>query len=71
MLREGHAQVKLSSEELDKLCAWIDLNIPYCGGYDEANAWNDGEKNLFAKRMEERQRNEAVDQRNIKAMIAR
>jgi hypothetical protein len=71
MLRNGHANVQLSSEELDKLCAWIDLNIPYCGEYDEANAWSEKEKSLYSTRMTERHRNEAIDQRNIKSMIAR
>ena len=70
MLRGGHAQLKLSSEELDKLCAWIDLNIPYCGDYDEANTWSEKHKELFTKRMTERQRNEAIDRRNIDALIA-
>jgi hypothetical protein len=71
MLRSGHAGVKMSPEELDKVCAWIDLNIPYCGDYDEANVWNDQEKGLFANRMAERQRNEAIERRHIDAMIAR
>jgi hypothetical protein len=32
-LRGGHA--KLTREEMDKLCAWIDLCIPYSGHYTE------------------------------------
>lgn len=41
MLEEGHNKVKLSQEELDKISAWIDLLVPYCGDYLEANAWDD------------------------------
>jgi len=68
MLRAGHSGVRMTAEELDKLSAWIDLNIPYCGEYDEANVWNDSEKKLFSTRMIERQRNEALDQKNIRDM---
>ena len=68
LLRGDHYAVKMSPEELDKLCAWIDLNIPYCGGYDEANSWSEASQKLFATRMDERRRNEAIDRRNIDAM---
>jgi hypothetical protein len=66
---KGHDKVMMSTEELDKLAAWIDLNIPYCGDYDEANAWNDGDKKLFEKRMAERERNRAMDLMNIRDMV--
>jgi hypothetical protein len=39
LLDAGHEGVELSQEELDKLACWIDLGIPYCGDYREANAW--------------------------------
>jgi outer membrane protein assembly factor BamB len=71
ILRGGHAGVQLSPEALDKLCAWIDLNIPYCGDYDEANAWSEKGRMLFSARMDERRRNEAIDRRNIEALISR
>ena len=69
MLRAGHAQVQVTTEELDKLCAWIDLNIPYCGDYDEANAWSDQAKALYNARMAERLRNAAIDRKNIADMV--
>ena len=34
-LRGGHSDVKLSEEEMGKLCAWIDLCIPYSGYYTD------------------------------------
>ncbi len=40
LLEAGHHGVKLSREELDKFACWIDLFVPYCGDYFEANAWN-------------------------------
>ena len=39
MLEAGHKGVKLSREELDKVACWLDLLVPYCGDYREANAW--------------------------------
>jgi hypothetical protein len=43
LLKGGHEGVELSPEEMDKLCAWIDLGVPFCGDYSEANAWNSDE----------------------------
>ena len=58
--------MNLSIEEWDKLCAWIDLNIPYCGSYDEA--WIGGGART-KDRLKERQRNEAIEDRNIAQYI--
>jgi len=35
MLRKGHAGVTLSEEDWDRLITWIDLNVPYAGGWSE------------------------------------
>ena len=43
LLERGHQGVRLSREELDKLSCWIDLYVPYCGDYTEANTWSDEE----------------------------
>lgn len=43
-----HNEVQLSREELNTLALWIDLLVPFCGDYAEANAWNDDEKAKFA-----------------------
>ncbi len=43
LLADGHEDVILSSEEMNKLCAWIDLSVPFCGDYREANSWNSEE----------------------------
>ena len=47
MLRNGHGDVKLTREELDKIAAWIDLYVPYCGDYYEANLWSDDDKAFY------------------------
>ena len=43
MLDAGHEDATVSREDLDKLAAWIDLGVPYCGDYTEAGAWTPAE----------------------------
>jgi len=69
MLEKGHEKVKLSHEEMDKLCAWIDLTVPFCGDSMEANAWNEGELKKGAERMKLRREADQRDLDNIKAML--
>jgi len=69
MLTTGHNGVKLSREEMDKLCCWIDLLVPYCGDYTEANAWNKGEKRKYARYFAKRQRMAVWERANIEAML--
>lgn len=69
LLRKGHAKVKLPQESIDKLSAWIDLNIPFVGEYDEANTWNESNREVYRIRMKERARNEAIDAANIQQML--
>jgi hypothetical protein len=42
LLRAGHAKVKLSPEEFDRIITWIDLNAPYYAQYEDyytTNTW--------------------------------
>jgi hypothetical protein len=41
LLENGHEDVKLSTRELETIACWIDLLVPYCGDYREANTWAD------------------------------
>jgi hypothetical protein len=41
LLEAGHKDVRLSREEMDKIACWIDLLVPYCGDYAEANTWGE------------------------------
>lgn len=47
LLDEGHHGVKLTAEENDKLAAWIDLLVPFCGDYREGNAWSGREMSYY------------------------
>ena len=70
LLEAGHGGVKLSREELDKLACWIDLFVPYCGDYTEANLWTDEETEKFRRYRDKRKRMEDSERGNIEALMA-
>jgi hypothetical protein len=39
-LEPAHYGVQVSQHEKDLVATWIDLNVPYCGSYMEANRWD-------------------------------
>jgi len=63
------AKLKLSREELDKLAAWIDLVIPYCGDYLEANAWSEEAMRRAKKRIAMNKQAQEIDRENIAEYI--
>ena len=67
LLLKGHGE--LSREELDKIIAWIDLGVPYCGDYWEAAAWTEKERDLYGCYEAKRNRLSADIDRNIQAML--
>jgi len=66
---KGHNKVKLSREEMDKLAAWIDLVVPFCGDYVEANAWNEGELKRGQERIELRKRMDEIERKGIAELL--
>jgi len=70
LLEDGHRGVKLSREELARLACWIDLAVPYCGNYLEANAWTPEEKARYEHFEEKRRRMEQQEQSNLDEWIA-
>lgn len=63
------AGTSLSREEMDALCAWIDLVIPFCGDHVEANAWSAGEVKFARQRLDLRKQADQRDLHNIAAML--
>ncbi len=61
--------MRLSREELDKLSAWIDLGVPFCGDYVEANTWTDEERAKHERYAAKRRRFDEEDRRNIAAWM--
>jgi hypothetical protein len=70
MLEKGHYEARLNQEEMDKIACWIDLLVPFCGDYTEANAWDENERKKYAHFLEKRERMAAVERQNIEAMLA-
>jgi len=70
LLEQGHHDVKLSREEMDKIACWIDLVVPFCGDYTEANAWSPEEVRKYEHFLSKRKRMEQIEQENIEALIA-
>ncbi len=69
LLLSDHNEVQLSEEELDKLICWIDLLVPYCGDYTEANIWTQKEMEKYNRYLNKRKMMEAIEQQNIRDFI--
>ncbi|MHC4913356.1 MAG: HzsA-related protein [Planctomycetota bacterium] len=70
ILEQGHEDVELSHEEMDKIACWIDLLVPYCGDYIEANAWTQEEIDMYVHFLKKRERMEEIERKNIEELIA-
>jgi hypothetical protein len=70
LLRENHYGVQLYREELDEIACWIDLVIPYCGDYWEANTWSLFERNRYEYYYRKRRSMENLEELNIRKLIA-
>jgi hypothetical protein len=65
LLAAGHKYEYLSREELDKIACWIDLVIPYCSDYREANAWTAEESSCYDHFLTKRRRMAAIEANNV------
>jgi len=70
ILEQEHEDVKLSPEEMEKIACWIDLLVPYCGDYMEANAWTQEELAKYDHFLKKRERMEEIERKNIKELTA-
>jgi hypothetical protein len=71
LLQNGHANVQLSRRELDRIACWIDLGVPYCGDYAEANIWTAREKAEYAYYQAKRERMRQIEQAHLRAYLDR
>jgi len=65
MLIDGHYDVALAREEVERIACWIDLLVPFCGDYEEANAWDAGDAEKYCHFLEKRRHMEEQERRNI------
>jgi hypothetical protein len=71
MLKKGHGKTKLSTEELEKIACWIDLLVPYCGDYTEANSWDAKGIAKYKHFQKKRDDMAAIELRNRKILAGR
>ena len=69
ILEKKHKDVEMSKEEMEKLSAWIDLGVPFCGDYTEANSWNDEEKAKYQRYFDKRKRFEREERQPIQSAL--
>jgi len=62
-----HNGVKLTQEEKDRIAAWIDLLVPFCGDYAEAANWDENERKLHDYFLAKRKLSDAHDAQNYAA----
>lgn len=63
LLKEGHEEVSMTKEEMDKICCWIDIGIPHSGTYHE---WRkDDVKQAMEEMLEKRRLSVEVDEASI------
>lgn len=70
LLETGHQGVTLTRAELERIACWIDLLVPYCGDYLEANTWTEAEMKKYQHYASKRQQMETLEQENIRALLA-
>lgn len=64
LLAKGHHGVRIAREEWERLACWIDLLVPYCGDYTEANSWTEAERTMFQRFAEKRRGMELIERQN-------
>ncbi len=54
--RTGKRRIRLSREEMEKIACWLDLAVPFCGDYQEANTWSQKEQDWYQHQRRKQQR---------------
>ena len=70
ILSEGHGKTQLDKEAMHKIAAWIDLGVPFCGDYLEANAWNQDDMDKYMRYQRKREALAREDHENIERLFA-
>lgn len=66
---EAHRNVNIDEKSLRTLAMWIDLLVPYCGDYLEANRWTREERAWYEYYLAKRIRNAKIVSDNIAKKI--
>jgi hypothetical protein len=69
-LEPGHNDVKVSREEKERVACWIDLCVPFCGSYTEAEWWEPQVKATYLYFEAKRARLAEIEIDNIRKLVA-
>lgn len=58
----------ISKEEVQRLAMWVDLSVPFCADYVEANIWDEAEKKKYEHFQAKRDRADQEDQETLKRL---
>jgi hypothetical protein len=67
-LEPAHYEVKLSTEEKKLVACWIDLCVPFCGSYTEANQWSEQQKDIYRYFEEKRAKFAEIEIENVQKL---
>ena len=70
-LFDAHEGLSIPDDAIKTLALWIDLLVPYCGTYEEANCWLRGERAAYEYYLAQRTRNAEINAENIAKAIER
>jgi len=70
LLENGHGKTTLSQAEIETIACWIDLQIPFCGDYREAAAWQPAEYALYDRLLQKRRREQEARHASTEELIA-
>ena len=66
-LEPSHYDVDVSELEKRTIACWIDLLIPFCGSYTDANQWSSIEKITYLYYLQKRRANAEAEMNDVKA----
>lgn len=69
-LEPGHNNVRVSQAEKERVACWIDLCVPFCGSYTEANTWEPQVKATYLYFEAKRARLAEIEIDNIRKYVA-
>lgn len=69
-LDKGHCK-SISDDEIKVLAMWVDLGVPFCEDYVEANIWNEADKAKYQRGLKKRIQADKEDQETLKRLAGR
>ncbi len=68
-LEPTHYGVDVSDEEKRAVACWIDLLVPFCGSYADANTWSTTDKIVYYYYLQKRLINADLERADVKAQV--